>query len=250
MTMIKFCGITRLEEALIAQRLGAWAIGQVFAPSVRRIEPEQAAGINRSLPPGLIKIGVFVNEKIERLLSIVRECGLDMVQLHGEEPPEYLEELPLPVIKSFALRDTADPGAIGRWRAWAYLFDTFSPEARGGTGRSFNWQWLDPLRGKVNFIVAGGLNPENVGRVIISARPMAVDVASGVEIPGGGKDQDRMEQFAERVKEADRLVSRAYESSLGRDAGAAGGTKGNRHGGGKTCRPINWRPGRTAGRIP
>jgi len=208
MTLVKICGITCQEEAREARRLGAWAIGEVFAPSRRRIDPETAAAINYSLDERITKIGVFVNEGLEDLLAIVRLCSLDMVQLHGEEPPEYLDELPVPAIKAFSLGGPVDENEIKRWRPWAYLFDTFSrAEYRGGTGRSFNWEWLEPIRERERIILAGGLNPETVPTAIKKIKPLAVDVSSGVEYPEGGKDPRRMEQFIKQVKEADRNES-------------------------------------------
>lgn len=208
MTLIKFCGITRRDEALTAQSLGAWAVGEVFAPSRRRIDPESAANINQSLDKGIIKIGVFVNEKLENLKLIIRLCALDMVQLHGEEPPEYLDELPVPAIKAFSLAGPVNADEVRRWRSWAYLFDTYSKAAyRGGTGHSFNWDWLEPIRRQERIILAGGLNPGNVPAAIKKIKPLAVDVSSGVEYPEGGKDPARMEQFIKQVKEADRNES-------------------------------------------
>lgn len=208
MTLVKFCGITQVEEALTAQRLGAWAIGEVFAPSRRRIDVEQAAAINASLNEGITKIGVFVNEDLNNVLDIVRCCSLDMVQLHGDEPPEYLDELAVPAIKVFSLTGPVDENEIRRWRPWAYAFDTHSlTEIRGGTGYSFNWDWLDSLKDNERIILAGGLNQENVPAAISKIRPLAVDVSSGVEYPTGGKDPQRMEQFIKQVREADRYES-------------------------------------------
>ena len=182
MTLVKFCGITRVEEALMAQRLGAWAIGEVFAPSRRQIDAEQAAAINYSLDGSIAKIGVFVDEDLAKVLDIVRYCALDMVQLHGEEPPEYLDELPVPAIKVFCLSGAVDEKEIRRWRPWAYAFDTYSrAEYRGGNGHSFNWEWLESIRGHERMILAGGLNPQNVGPAIRKIKPLAVDVSSGVE---------------------------------------------------------------------
>lgn len=208
MTLVKFCGITSVKEAMTAQRLGAWSIGEVFAPSRRRIDMDKAAAINDSLEAGVTKIGVFVNEDLEKLLEIIRFCSLDMVQLHGEEPPEYIDELPVPAIKAFSLTGPVNKNEIKRWRPWAYLFDTHTrAEYRGGTGQSFNWEWLEPIRGQERIIVAGGLNPGTVYEAIKSLRPLAVDVSSGVEYPEGGKDPERMEQFMKQVKEADRNES-------------------------------------------
>ncbi len=207
MTMVKICGITRREEAVNAQRLGVWAIGEVFAPSRRRIQPEQAAAINRHLGDKVLKIGVFVNEPLDEVCAIVKNCGLDMVQLHGEESPEYLEELPVPAIKCFALRGSVQIDEVKRWRPWAFLFDAYNPALRGGSGQAFNWEWLQAISKSERCILAGGLNPENVASAIRQLRPLAVDVSSGVEAVGGGKDPHQMEQFMQRVKEADSDVS-------------------------------------------
>ncbi len=206
MTLVKICGIKNLEEAVCAASHGTWAIGEVFAPSPRRIAVEKAATINRNLNGSIIKIGVFVNEKLEEVERIAKLCRLDMVQLHGDEPPEYVEELKLPVIKSFSLTGSPDPEHFRRWRPYIYLFDTFSTSVRGGSGQTFNWEWLEGLPREIRFILAGGLNPRNVGAAIQRLRPLAVDVSSGVEYPRGGKDPLLIETFIREAKEADASV--------------------------------------------
>jgi len=103
MTKVKICGIRSLEEARMVEKCGAWAMGEVFADSPRQISIEKAEQINRQIKKGIIKIGVFVNEKLDSIKYIIKTCSLNMVQLHGEEPPEYVEELNLPVIKSFSV---------------------------------------------------------------------------------------------------------------------------------------------------
>ena len=207
MTLVKICGIKNEEEAVCAVNHGAWAIGEVFAPSPRRIAAEEAAAINRTLNGSIMKIGVFVNEKLEEIENIAKLCRLDMVQLHGDEPPEYVEELRLPVIKCFSLIGSPDPEHFRRWRPHIYLFDTFSNAVRGGSGQTFNWEWLEGLPREIRFILAGGLNPGNVGAAIQRLRPLGVDVSSGVEYPGGGKAPLLIEAFIRKVKEADASVS-------------------------------------------
>ncbi|HBQ24960.1 MAG TPA: N-(5'-phosphoribosyl)anthranilate isomerase [Syntrophomonas sp.] len=207
MTLVKICGIKNIAEAVCAVSHGAWAIGEVFAPSPRRLGVEEAAAINCTLNGSIMKTGVFVNEKLEEVERIVKLCRLDMVQLHGDEPPEYLDELKLPVIKSFSLTSSPDPEHLRRWRPHIYLFDTFSISVRGGSGQTFNWEWLDGLPREIRFILAGGLNPGNVRAAIQRLRPLAVDVSSGVEYPGGGKDPLLIEAFIREVKEADASVS-------------------------------------------
>jgi len=206
MTLVKICGIKNEEEAVCAVNHGAWAIGEVFAPSPRRIAAEEAAAINRTLNGNIMKIGVFVNEKLEEIENIAKLCRLDMVQLHGDEPPEYVEELRLPVIKCFSLIGSPDPEHFRRWRPHIYLFDTFSNAVRGGSGQTFNWEWLEGLPREIRFILAGGLNPGNVGAAIQRLRPLGVDVSSGVEYPGGGKAPLLIEAFIRGVKEADASV--------------------------------------------
>lgn len=203
MTLVKICGIKNREEAVCALRYGAWAIGEVFAPSPRQITAEEAAAINRTLKGSIMKTGVFVNEKLEEVERIAEQCNLDMVQLHGDEPPEYVEELKIPVIKSFSLTGTPDPDYFRRWRPYIYLFDTFNTSVRGGSGQTFNWEWLEGLPREVRFILAGGLNAGNVRAAIRRLRPLAVDVSSGVEYPRGGKDPILIEAFIREVKEAD-----------------------------------------------
>lgn len=208
MTRIKICGIQNLEEALAARTAGAWSIGEVFAPSSRQISVEKAASINHNLGSTILKTGVFVNEKIENLIYISRTAGLDIVQLHGEESPEYAAELDIQVIKSFPVIGEIDTDYISRWKVWAYLFDTSSPAAKGGTGKCFDWELLKEIADKRDFILAGGLNPENVSRAIQMLNPMAVDVSTGVEAPSGGKDPSKIRSFIHKVKEADLNVSR------------------------------------------
>jgi phosphoribosylanthranilate isomerase len=203
MTRVKICGIRSREEAVVAYEAGAWAIGEVFAPSRRQVDVKQAAFINRDLPADLLKVGVFVNEPLDSLQSIIAGCGLDMVQLHGEEPPSYMDEIKVPVVKAFKLDRPVDPRYIKRWRAEAYLFDTATP----GGGQVFNWHWLKELRHWPNIILAGGLGPDNVSQAIKNLRPMAVDVSSGVEFSGGGKDPHKIYEFFKHVREADSCLS-------------------------------------------
>ncbi|HWP95259.1 MAG TPA: phosphoribosylanthranilate isomerase [Syntrophomonadaceae bacterium] len=204
MTLVKICGIKNLNEARAAQAAGAWAIGQVFAPSSRQISPDEAAFINTQLSGGVLKIGVFVNEQLETVRRLIDFCHLDAVQLHGDESAEYLEEIQVPVIKSFPVRGTMDIGFLKRWRPWAYHFDSFrSGPIRGGSGSVFNWSWLENLPEGTKMIISGGLNSDNVSSLIKQMKPWAVDISSGVEFPGGGKDPAAIIEFINKVREAD-----------------------------------------------
>ena len=192
-----------MAEASLVHRAGAWAVGEVFAPSRRRIEVDQAAAINRELSGAVLKVGVFVNEDLDTIKYIIRSCGLDMVQLHGDEAPELLAEIELPVIKAFPVTGPVDPDYVKRWSPFAYLFDTAVNGSSGGSGSIFNWDYLQAVHEWPNLILAGGLNSDNVAVAIRRLRPMAVDVSSGVELSEGGKDPLKIEQFMQQVKTAE-----------------------------------------------
>ncbi|KUG03020.1 phosphoribosylanthranilate isomerase [hydrocarbon metagenome] len=212
MTRVKICGIKSPEEARMVINYGGWAMGEVFADSPRKIMPEDAARINRVIGQQIIKIGVFVNEKLDSLKYIMRSCSLDMVQLHGEESPEYAAEIGIPVIKSFSLDGPVDPAYIRQWQVYAYIFDTSSSIRRGGTGKAFNWQWLEGFRDTDRLVLAGGLNQGNVEQAINMVRPMAVDVSSGVEFPAGGKSAEKIDRFMETVKRADAMLDSLWKA--------------------------------------
>lgn len=207
MTRVKICGITCLEDACLAERLGVWAIGEVFAPSARRIEVEDAVGLNRELGEEIFKIGVFVDDALEEVNRIAELCGLDMVQLHGHESPEYVAEISKPVIKAIRVSGPISYHEVTQFKAKAYLFDTVADGMAGGTGVSFNWQWLEEVKGIKNLILAGGLNPDNIEKAIEKVKPWAIDVSSGVEMFPGKKDPVKMTLLAEKVKVVDGYVS-------------------------------------------
>lgn len=205
MTWVKICGIRTLEEARVVQLAGAAAYGQVFAPSPRRISPDDAARINRSISGGIIKVGVFVDETLETVKQVARECKLDIIQLHGREPREYLAELNYPVIKAFSVQYPITPDNLQGWKAWAFLLDAYSPGRRGGAGQVIDPDLLEFLGNFDNIILAGGLRPGNVARAIRLYQPMGVDVSSGVEYPRGGKDPAAINRFMQEVREASEM---------------------------------------------
>jgi len=202
MTKIKICGITNMEDALAAVKLGADALGFVFyKESKRYIKPNVASEIARSLPPFVKKIGVFTNEDHGAIKDITGEVKLDLLQIHGDETPEYCNRLESPYIKAFRLRNEATLSEINEYSTNYLLFDTYSKDEYGGTGHAFDWNLLKgkPFENKY-VILSGGLNPGNVGEAISLLNPYAVDVSSGVEEFPGKKDIEKINKFIEAVK--------------------------------------------------
>ncbi len=216
---IKICGITREDDALAAVRAGADALGFLFYPkSKRRISPEQARNIIRALPPLVTVVGVFANERAETIAAIRKTCFLDAVQLHGDETPEFCRSIPGKTIKAFRLRNAETLAAARAFSTDAWLFDSYTPNQRGGAGLPFNWEWIrqsTPLPRP--FLVAGGLTPANVGNCIKTARPYAVDVSSGVEDAPGKKNADKMRRFVAAVRKAAAVIAAPSAFSKSRD---------------------------------
>ena len=212
-TWIKFCGTTSLSDALASVEAGADALGFIFAPSKRQITPEKAQKIIRELPENIERVGVFVDESGDRIREIAHTAALSMVQLHGNESPEFVGRLKsepiagrrLRVIKTVLIQGdfhlelekfvnaTAPPDAI--------LLDSGS-----GSGRTFDWRGVRPfLTGtEMRFIVAGGLTPENVSLALQMFRPFGVDVVSGVEGAPGKKDPEKLNAFVAAVRNAEK----------------------------------------------
>jgi phosphoribosylanthranilate isomerase len=210
-TWIKICGTTCLEDALSAREAGADALGFIFAPSKRRVSPEQAQSIIRALPPDIERIGVFMNSPAAEIASIVSSVELSGIQMHGEEfPPEVYSYLPksrrdgLRKIKTVLMRDGFElmfdsyAGAPGVVDAW--LFDSGA-----GSGKTFDWRAAKAQLGERDgkFIVAGGLTPENVGEAIGVFHPWGVDVVTGVEREPGRKDPGKLQAFVAAVRRAE-----------------------------------------------
>jgi phosphoribosylanthranilate isomerase len=199
---IKFCGITRAEDACAAVSLGADALGFVFyAPSPRYVDVVQAAEIARLLPPFLCKVGLFVNADADYVDEVCAAVGLDVVQYHGDESPVDCARAPRPWIKALRVRPELDIAQeCARYtQASAWLFDTYDDKLYGGSGKAFDWQLL-PQHNRRPIILAGGLTPDNVGQAIRSTAPYAVDVSGGIEAAKGIKDHDKMRKFIAEVK--------------------------------------------------
>jgi len=187
MVRVKICGITNIEDARLAVRAGADALGFVFAPSPRRVSPETAAGIIASLPPLVSAVGVFVNERAARIREIVAQCRLGWIQFHGDEGPEECAEFGERAIKAVRVKASESLRGLDRYRVGAILLDSHVPGARGGTGAVFAWDLVPAFPSVTPIILSGGLTPENVARAIAATSPYAVDVSSGVESePGKG----------------------------------------------------------------
>lgn len=201
MVRVKICGIRRLEDALAAVEAGAHAIGLNFwRPGRRYIAPEVARAISRSIPPFVTRVGVFADEDAETVRKIADLCGLDALQLHGEESPEFCRQFDRPVIKGIKVRDAGSLRQLARYRVAAFLLDAHVPGEMGGTGRSFDWSLAARAKEAGPVIISGGLTPENVTAAIRAAVPYAVDVASGVETDGE-KDPVKIRAFVARVHE-------------------------------------------------
>ncbi|GFN23456.1 phosphoribosylanthranilate isomerase [Thermanaeromonas sp. C210] len=199
MVRVKICGIKTWEDARSALDAGAHVLGFVFAPSPRRIHPERAREIITRLPPFVTTVGVFVNEPRYSLLEIASFCRLDVLQLHGDEPPEYCRGLFHRLIKAIRVKDIGSLDLIPKYRVDAFLLDAFVPGQAGGTGHTFNWEIARRAKELGSpIILAGGLTPENVAEAIRQVRPYAVDVSSGVET-NGQKDPVKIARFMEAV---------------------------------------------------
>ena len=201
---IKICGITSQTDAMVAVEAGADLLGFVFYDQSPRCVPmELAAEIIRALPPFVVKVGVFVNAPAATVYSAVRDCGLTMLQFHGNESPEYCTQFGLMSIKAFRIRDAESLRALLDYRTDAWLLDTYAADKPGGTGATFNWDLAVEAQklGRPIFL-AGGLTPGNVADVARQVRPFAVDVSSGVESAPGKKDADKVRAFITAAREA------------------------------------------------
>jgi phosphoribosylanthranilate isomerase len=202
---IKFCGITRHEDAELAVSLGAWAIGMILWPqSKRAADPAVAEAIARSMRRKVEIAGVFVNQSLDEVTTLADVIGLTLIQLHGDEGPSYANEIArrtgAKVIKAQSVRLASDVIAVQAFHTDFHLLDTHREGLRGGTGETFDWSMLARRTSNVPLILSGGLTPENVAGAIEKVRPWGVDVASGVESAPGVKDPEKMKAFAEAVR--------------------------------------------------
>jgi len=197
---IKICGITNISDALVCQREGADALGFVFyRGSKRYITPEQAQEIIAGLSPLIMKIGVFVDEPVDAINKIATQLGLNAVQLHGEEPPDYISKIHLPVIKSFRVDPEFDYAKLISYQNCYYLLDSYSAQAYGGTGLRFNWQHI-PEQLRQSIILAGGISIDNIELICRDIKPAAIDISSALEEYPGKKDPEKIRQFMNKYQ--------------------------------------------------
>ncbi len=202
MIRVKVCGITNAEDACAAVKLGVDALGFIFAPSPRQVTPEKARSIINTLPPFIQTVGVFVDQGLKSIQDIMRFCDLDLIQLHGNEPPEFCHQLMPHIIKAFRIKDEASLLPITNFQGHirAQLLDTYRQGLRGGTGKTFAWH-LAVKAGKMAppVILSGGLKPSNVARAISTVKPYAIDVNSGIEAHPGKKDIGLMARLMQTI---------------------------------------------------
>lgn len=203
-TRTKICGITRAEDALAAVAAGTDAIGLVFyANSPRHVSIARATEIVSSLPPFVAKVGLFVNAEPASVREAIEKVRLDLLQFHGDEPPEYCEAFNFPYIKALRVRPELNliQYATDFASAKALLLDAYLEGVAGGTGQVFDWGLIPPDLPKL-IILAGGLNAGNIAEAIRKVRPYAVDVSGGVEREKGIKDAGKIAAFMRGVLDA------------------------------------------------
>lgn len=214
MIQIKICGITQPDQGWAIAQQGAAALGFICAhESPRYITPEQIRAITIKLPASLERVGVFVNATLPEILSVVEVGALTTVQLHGEEPPEFCEQLrkslpSIKLMKAFRVRQREVLDQVETYTTVvdSVLLDAYHPTQHGGTGRSLDWSMLNGFRPLVPWYLAGGLTPENVVEAIALARPDGVDLSSGVEQSPGQKDLAKVSQLFTRLRDEGLIV--------------------------------------------
>ncbi len=202
MTKVKICGITNLEDALLSVKFGADALGfNFYQKSPRYILPENARQIIEKLPEEVLKVGVFVNENLNEICEIAEIAGLNALQLHGEETPEFAKELKaktkLEIIKAFRVSPEFKPEVVLKYEVDAILLDAYNPKEHGGTGETFDWEIAKKTQELFpKMFLAGGLSADNISWATLDVKPFAVDVCSGIESSYGKKDKVNLINFA------------------------------------------------------
>ncbi len=202
MFRIKICGITNKDDALLAVQLGASALGFIFyKKSPRYVSAYKVRKIIEDLPPFVVPVGVFVNQKEGAVKDIVDFCGITTIQLHGDETAAYCQRFSrCKTIKAFRWKEGFDWNILAEYKTVsAYLFDTYQEEQYGGSGKTFNWDFLKGKKLDKPIILAGGINPKNVSAAIETVNPYAIDVSSGVEQSPGKKDPQLLQELFQKI---------------------------------------------------
>lgn len=201
---IKICGITNLEDATAAVEAGADALGFMFYDrSARNVSIDRVADIVSKIPTWMLKVGVFVNPEPGLVMSALGTCGLNMLQFHGDESPDFCASFGVMNMKAFRVRDAVSLEAMKDYRTDVFLLDSHVNGKLGGTGEKFNWDLAVQAKefGKPIFL-AGGLTPENVAEAVYRVRPFGVDVSSGVEELPGKKNHQKIWDFVTAARKA------------------------------------------------
>lgn len=198
---IKICGITNMDDALLAAELGADALGFIFVKtSPRYIRPSAARKIIQELPPFVVPVGVVADLTHEDILDLIEETRIGCVQLHGNESPKELAKFPIPVYKSFRINKEFNLETLRWYKGSAYLLDTHVDGTLGGTSKTFDWEIAIAAKAYGRIILAGGLTPENIAEAVKKVQPYAVDVNSGVESAPGKKDKNKLERLFKEIR--------------------------------------------------
>jgi phosphoribosylanthranilate isomerase len=197
MVKVKICGITNLDDALLACELGADALGFVFyKPSPRYLEPQRAGEIMKKLPPFVAKVGVFVNLPLGDLNRLCQRLPLDLIQLHGDETADYCHHISRPVLKAFRVKSNFDLQRLRDYQIAGFVLDAYVNDyIYGGSGATFDWRVARDASRFGKIVLAGGLHADNVIAALRTAQPYAVDVSSGVEAYPGKKDPQKLKSF-------------------------------------------------------
>jgi phosphoribosylanthranilate isomerase len=216
MIRVKICGITSLDDALRAAEAGADAVGLIFVEGTPRcVTPAVAASIVAGLPPFVCPVGVFWDHAPEHVATVVEECGLGAVQLHGAEPPEQVAAMPRPVLKTIKVREAADLAQLDRYKPAAFLLDSHARWSDGGARAPISWTLAREATARERVILAAGLTPETVAEAVRAARPWGVDVNSGVETVPGRKDAAKVARFIRAARDAAAMVADADGAERG-----------------------------------
>ena len=200
MAKVKICGITNLDDALVAIEYGADALGFIFARSPRQVTAEVVREITSKLPPFITKVGVFVDSELKQVTETISLCNLDLAQLHGNENIDYCAALYPRVVKTFTINNLPSDQELIRYRVAAFMLDKDKTGSGDEAEIARLWHRARDLRKHGPVILAGGLNPDNVVQAIETVDPYAVDVSSGVEAGPGKKDHDKLSAFIKAAK--------------------------------------------------